>query len=133
MGYIAFVHKDSESCFGVSFPDLPGCISGGDTLEEALKNATEAVAFQIEGMQQDGAETPTPRSMDEIYSDASLEEWREGAVFVYVPLLIDKGTVKRVNISLDQGILEAIDDAAKRRGITRSAFISGAARHELQG
>jgi predicted RNase H-like HicB family nuclease len=43
--YIALIHKDADSLYGVSFPDLPGCFSAGDTLEETVANARESVAL----------------------------------------------------------------------------------------
>ncbi len=80
----------------------------------------------------DGETIPVPRSLQEIEGDPSLAEWREGAAVCFVPAVIDKGSPRRVNISLDYGLLQAIDDEAKRRGMTRSAFLSTAARNEIQ-
>jgi predicted RNase H-like HicB family nuclease len=58
--YIALVHKDADSDFGVSFPDLPGCVTAGATLDEARDMAEEALAFHIEGLEQDGEAIPEP-------------------------------------------------------------------------
>ena len=66
-------------------------------------------------------------------ADPELAEWREGALIAYVPLLLDRGSPRRVNVSLDAGLLEAIDQEAKRRQMTRSAFLSSAARAEIRG
>lgn len=133
MHYLALVHKDRDSAYGVSFPDLPGCISAGRTLEDALHNATEALALHAEGLIEDGEALPHPRTTDEIEADDTLAEWREGATFAYVPLILDKGSPRRVNVSLDYGLLQAIDAAARARGMTRSAFLSSAARKEIEG
>src|SRR5260370_35175538 len=63
--YIALIHKDPHSEFGVSFPDFPGCISAGATLDEARTNAEEALAFHVEGMAEDGAAIPEPSSREQ--------------------------------------------------------------------
>lgn len=78
MHYQAFIHQDANG-FGVSFPDFPGCIAQGDTLDAALQSAREALAFHVEGMKEDDARVPTLRSADEIMVDTTLAEWREGA------------------------------------------------------
>ncbi len=132
MRYIAFLHGDGDG-FGISFPDFPGCVSDGATAEEAVARAEAALAFHVEGMEEDGEALPRPRTLDEVLADADLAEWRSGAQVVHVPLLIDRGTARRVNVSLDPGLLDAIDAEAARRGMTRSAFLSSAARAELRG
>ena len=131
MRYVAFIHKDPDSCFGVSFPDIPGCISAGDTLDEAVANGAEALAGHIKWMEADGDPVPSPRSLDEIRDDDGLEEDREDAVLVAIPLVRDLGSTTRINVSLDLGLLEAIDSAARQRKQTRSAFIASAVRKEL--
>ena len=68
-GYIALVHKDEGTSYGVSFPDLPGCISAGDTFEEAVANAAEALAAHLTLMHADGDTIPAPRSFDELKRD----------------------------------------------------------------
>lgn len=131
MRYIAFVHKEPDSCYGVSFPDLPGCTSAGDTLDEALANAVDALSGHIRFMAADGDEVPPPRSLEEVNNDPALAQDRASAVVAAVPLLRDLGSTTRINISLDLGLLEAIDQQAKRRSQTRSAFLASAARREL--
>jgi predicted RNase H-like HicB family nuclease len=69
MEYIAYLHKDSDSDFGVSFPDFPGCTTAGKTLEEARRLAPEALAFHIEGMREDGDAIPKPSTLDELAHD----------------------------------------------------------------
>ena len=131
MRYVAFIHKDPDSCFGVSFPDIPGCISAGDTLDEAVANGAEALAGHIKWMEADGDPVPSPRSLDEIRDDDGLEEDREDAVLVAIPLVRDLGSTTRINVSLDLGLLDAMDSEARQRGQTRSAFIASAVRKEL--
>ena len=131
MRYVAFVHKETGSVYGVSFPDFPGCISAGDTADEALHNAVEALAGHVAAMKSDGEAVPVPRPLDVILADDDLSEWREGATFAFVPLVLNSGSSVRVNVSLDAGLLEAIDAAARDRGMTRSAFIASAVRNEI--
>jgi hypothetical protein len=69
----------------------------------------------------------------QITDSAGLADWRQGATLAYVPLIVDLGSPKRVNISIDPGLLNAIDDAARPRGMNRSAFLASAARKEIAG
>jgi len=117
--------------FGVQFPDVPGCFSMGDTLEEASKNAVEALGGHVRMLDADGDPIPTPRSLDAIVADDSLAQARANAVFVSIPLVRDLGSTTRINVSLDFGLLRAIDEEARARGQTRSAFIASAVRREL--
>lgn len=73
-GYIALVHKDKGTSYGVSFPDVPGCISAGDTFEEAVANATEALAGHIALMTADGDAIPAPRSFEQLKHDPEFIE-----------------------------------------------------------
>jgi predicted RNase H-like HicB family nuclease len=130
MRYVAMVHKE-DTGYGVSFPDFPGCIAAGDALGEALADAANALAFHVTGMREDKEPIPVPRELDEIVAVPELEEDREGAFLTLVPQIEDRGISKRVNISLDPGLLEAIDEAAKERGMTRSNFLASAARQVL--
>ena len=132
MRYVSFIHRDRDSGYGISFPDFPGCVSVGDTVDDAVHHGCEALAFHVEGLSDDGEPVPPPRTIEAIKADPELAAWRRGADIVLVPLLLDRGSSKRVNISLDRGLLEAIDDEASRRRMTRSAFLSNAARHELE-
>jgi len=77
--YIALIHKDPESDFGVSFPDFPGCTTVGRSLEEALTLAQEALDFHIEGMIEDGAALPAPSSLDAIMQNP---DFAGGAAFL---------------------------------------------------
>jgi predicted RNase H-like HicB family nuclease len=63
MDYIAYLHKDGDSDFGVSFPDFPGCVTAGRTLEEARRMAAEALAMHIAGMIEDGDVVPDPSNL----------------------------------------------------------------------
>ncbi len=131
MRYIAFIHKEPDSVYGVSFPDLPGCISAGETIDEAVQSAVEALAGHVRMLEADGDPVPAPRDFDAIMADPDLEEDRQGAMTTIVPLVRDRGSTARINVSFDLGLLEAIDAAAKARKQTRSAFLASAARREI--
>jgi predicted RNase H-like HicB family nuclease len=131
MRFIAFVHKEPNSCYGVSFSDVPGCTSAGDTLDEALSNAVDALSGHIRLMEADMDVIPSPRTLEEICDDPENKKDAEGAIISAVPLVRDRGSTTRINVSLDLGLLEAIDGLAKQRSQTRSAFLASAARREL--
>lgn len=131
MRYIALIHKEPDSVYGVSFPDVPGCISAGDTIDDAVRNAVEALSGHVRLMEADGDPVPAPRDFDAIMNDPELAEDREGAMTTVIPLVRDRGSTTRVNVSFDLGLLEAIDAAANARGQTRSAFLASAARREI--
>lgn len=123
--YIALIHKEPDSAFGVSFPDFPGCVSAGDTLQEALKGASEVLAFHIEGMIEDGTEIPSPSDVDTIMADP---ENRDGiAVLVAAPPATERAV--RINVTLPSNLLRRIDERASNR----SRFLAQAAEHELAG
>lgn len=131
MRFIALVHKDPDSCYGVSFPDVPGCVSAGDTLDEALTNAVDALSGHIRLMEADCDVVPSPRTLEDLNADPDFAEDIKGAIISAVPLVRDRGSTTRINVSLDLGLLEAIDGLAKQRSQTRSAFLASAARREL--
>jgi len=79
-GYVALVHKDPGTSYGVSFPDVPGCISAGDTLDEALANAAEALAGHLALMRADGDAIPRPRSEKAIKADPEFADDLEDAL-----------------------------------------------------
>lgn len=126
--YIALVHKDSESAYGVSFPDLPGVFSAADDEEDIVSNAIEALTLWAED------ETlPAPSSHAEILAREDVRaELKEGAFLVRIPLVRDDTRTVRANITMEAGTLAAIDAAAKRRGLTRSAFLASAALKEIE-
>jgi predicted RNase H-like HicB family nuclease len=121
MEYIAYLHKDRKSDFGVSFPDFPGCVTAGKTLEEARRMAAEALALHIQGMSEDGETIPEPSALDDVADDPALK----GAVAFLVSVGLDK-TV-RVNITARESQIEAIDQRAIEKGMTRSAYMVQAA------
>jgi len=119
MDYIAYLRKDRDSDFGVSFPDFPGCVSAGKTLEEARRRAAEALALHIEGMIEDGDAVPAPSNLDALRNDPNMK----GAVAVLVSVEPALEKTVRINITARKSQLEAIDQLARKAGLTRSAFI----------
>ena len=90
MRYVSFIHQNDAS-YGVSFPDFPGCVAVGETVEEAVRRGCEALAFHVEGLYEDGDSIPPPRSIDAIKGDMELADWCRGADIVLIPLLVDRG------------------------------------------
>jgi predicted RNase H-like HicB family nuclease len=83
-GYIALVHKDDGTSYGVSFPDVPGCISAGDTFEQAVAGAAEALTGHFAAMRADGEAIPSPRSFEELKRDPQFTKDRAGAIVTMV-------------------------------------------------
>lgn len=127
--YIALLRKDPDSDFGVDFPDFPGCITAGETLDEARRMAHEALRFHAEEMLKDGEELPDPSELDEIMEDPDHHD--AVAFLVDVPEPTPK-TV-RVNITLPEPALQRIDDYASGHGMSRSAFLVKAAGEMIGG
>jgi predicted RNase H-like HicB family nuclease len=130
--YVAIVDGEPGT-FGVVVPDLPGCTSGGKTVDEALRNAVEAVTLWVEDARADGEKVPKPRSAEKLRADRDVADaLAQGGVLAYVPLILDAGRPAKANLSIDAGLLDAIDEAAARRGLTRSAFLASAARDKIE-
>lgn len=126
--YIALIHKDADSDFGVSFPDLPGCFSAGSTLEEARAMAEEALALHIQGMVADGEAVPEPSTLDGVMADPAN---RDGGVAVLIPAPALSARRVRVNITLPADDLDRIDAYAEAHGFTRSGFLVTAAKQAM--
>jgi predicted RNase H-like HicB family nuclease len=127
---VALVHGE-KGAFGVSFPDFPGCVSGGASISEALRRAPEALASHIEAMVDERFVIPEIRELDAIrassefavdFADASLI----AAVDVELP-----GRASRLNISMDEHLVARIDKRARELGESRSGFLAAAAKSRL--
>ena len=127
MRYIALV-DGKAGAYGVVVPDLPGCTSAGSTTDEALRNTVEAVRLWAEDAIDDGEALPPPRSVEALRADPEITAALvEGAALAIVPLLLDAGRAVRANLSLDAGLLDAIDEAA-RHMVSRVRLFSRAQR-----
>ena len=122
---IAIEKGDTRHAFGVVVPDLPGCFSAGDTLDEALTNAREAILLHLEGMLDDGKPFPAPTSIDQLQKKRSYRGWTWAVVDVDASELGDRAA--RINITLPQRILRAVDAHTRKQGETRSGFLARAA------
>ena len=126
--YIALIRKERGSAYGVDFPDFPGCITAGNTLEEARQRASEALSFHIAGMVEDGDPIPEPTPLDTIMADPDNAD--AVAFLVSVPNQPSKKV--RVNITLPEDELGRIDSYAKQVRLTRSAFLLMAAKRAMR-
>lgn len=126
--FIALVHKDKNSAFGISFPDLPSVFSAADEEEDLTANAIEALRLWAED-----EILPMPSSYEEVSSRQDIrEQLAAGAFLTRVPFIEDTTRTVRANVTFDKGMLDAIDKAAKERGLTRSAFLASAARKDIE-
>ena len=118
--------------YGVVIPDLPGCTAMGKTIDEALRNAVEAAGAWAEDARLSGEALPAPRAIEALRADPEVAEaLAAGGVLASVPVIVDLATPTKANVSLDKGLLMAIDEAAAARGITRSAFMADASREKI--
>lgn len=119
---IAIEPGDEHHAFGVVVPDLPGCFSAGDSLDEAIDNAREAIELWLETVIDDGGAVPEPRTITEHQANPEFSGWVWAVVTVDLAELSDKA--ERVNITLPARVLRRIDLAAKAAGESRSGFIA---------
>jgi predicted RNase H-like HicB family nuclease len=125
--YLALVHKEEGTAYGMTFPDLPGCFAAADGEGDILRSAVEALELWFED-----ADAVAPRGPEAIAAEVSAD-LAAGAFLIAVPLVRPSSRQKRVNISMDAGTLEAIDAAADGLGLTRSGFLTMAALNEIRG
>ena len=122
MLYPAFLERCPDGSYGVGFPDVLGCVSAGDTIEEALAEGAAALAFHLEGMAEDGEPLPRPGSIER---HRAAPDWQTAEVWAVVsvdpPRVASKA--QRINITLPERMLERIDAAADREGVTRSGWL----------
>jgi predicted RNase H-like HicB family nuclease len=118
MEYIAYLRKDKNSDYGASFPDFPGCITAGSTLEGARSLAAQALAFHVAGMRQDGEAIPLPSTLDDLRNDPAMK----GAVAFLTEVREPERTV-RINITARKSQIAEIDRRARAKGLTRSSYI----------
>jgi predicted RNase H-like HicB family nuclease len=126
--FVAFIHKDPETGYGVSFPDLPGCITVGATLEEARSLAVEALTLHIGGMHEDGTLVPVPSSMD----DLVVEYEAEKPIAMLIIPTDETAKSVRVNISMPEDMLRKVDHYAESHGYTRSGLLISAVRKVIE-
>lgn len=125
MYYVALLDPEADgSAYTVTFPDLPGCISCGNNVEEAVGMATEALALHLEGMVADGEALPPPTPLELVKRPQKLEQ----AFAVLIPADVKPAPkVVRLSITIRDDILRKVDEAAEHEGMTRSGFLAAAA------
>lgn len=121
--YVALIHKEPKSDFGVSFPDFPGCATAGSTVQKAMEMAREALAGHIEAMIDEGLAIPRPSDVDAIVKKRE----NRGGVAAMVPAPDTDDRVLRLNVTLPANLVRAIDE---RTG-NRSRFLAQAAAKQL--
>lgn len=122
MKYPVVVHKDADSDYGVTVPDLPGCFSAGATFDEALDMAREAAELHLEGLLEDGMAVPEPSPIEALVDNPDYA----GGIWALIEVDLSKlsGKSKRVNITLPERVLAIIDEAARRSGESRSGYLA---------
>ena len=132
--YVGVVERGLHGTFGLYFPDLPGCVSAGDTLEGTIKGGAEALAMHIDAMKDHGIPIPAAKPPEAFDAD----EWEGSDVhsLINFPVDIDADVVKtppvRLNISLPARLADRVDAAAAEFGYDRSGLLAVAAREWLE-
>lgn len=132
MKFPVVLHKDPDSDYGVTVPDLPGCFSASETISEALENIQEAMALHYQGLVADDEPLPVARDLDSYVNDPDYQ----GGIWVIVDFDDSpyQGKAVRFNATLPSGLLHRIDKLVKTDGryASRSGFLAKAALHELE-
>jgi predicted RNase H-like HicB family nuclease len=129
---VALIHGKAGA-YGISFPDFPGCVSGGRTLDEALRRGRETLAAHVAALAAEGISIPERRDIDAIQADPmSAADFADATLVTAVELDLPGKSV-RVNVSFDEKLLARIDRAAEAEGESRSRFLAEAARKRLAG
>lgn len=127
--YIAIVHKEANTDFGVSFPDFTGCVTAGQSIDEAKDLAQEVLTLHIHGMLEDGDKLPPPSKLESIMTN---EDYAGAVAYLVVTVPDVKSRTVRVNITVPEMTLQQIDAAAKKRGMSRSSYLVHVAQKEMQ-
>lgn len=128
MAYYVGILDGAKDVWGIRIPDVPGCYGAGATPEAAVEDAISALREVAAHWANKSVDLKAPRSIQEVIADpASRYDGEAGESIVMIPMLLDQARPVKANISLDAGLLEAIDEAARRHGLTRSAFFTSAA------
>ncbi len=129
MKFPVVLHTDDGLRYGVTVPDLAGCFSAGDDLDDALDSAREAIESHVEILLEDDSDIPKcqPLAVHQKNPDYANGVW----ALVDVPVEKYFGAAEKINITIPRRLLVQIDNCAKARGKSRSGFLADAARHAL--
>lgn len=133
--FLALVdYDDAAGAYGVAIPDCLGCTAMGATLDEAEANAIAALReWAIDYLDENEA-LPRARTIGDLRQDSSLlDDFTSDTIVLSLPVYLDSARPVRANVSMEAGLLAEIDEAARRRGLTRSAFLASAARDKIAG
>lgn len=120
--------------YGVVFPDLPGCAAMGKTVDQALTNAADALRDWVELTEEADGLVPPPRSAEKLRRDPDVKAaLAEGAILASVPLVRETGKPVKANLSIDSGVLAALDEEARARSLTRSGMVELMVKTALPG
>jgi len=130
MKFTVVLHTDDGRRYGATVPDLPGCFSGGDDLDEALESVREAIDLHVEGLLEEGAAVPERQPI----ADHQANPDYAGGLWAVVDVPVEKylGPAEKINITVPRLVLQRIDDYARRHGQSRSGFLVEAARAAMQ-
>jgi len=126
----ALIHEE-DNIFGISFPDFPGCVSTGVSEDDVLRRGAQALTLHAAGMVEDGDPLPVIRDLARLRKDTNFRDDAKDAIVALVQFEAPGRSV-RLNISMDESLLDAIDRAAAAGGQSRSAFLADAARSRLK-
>lgn len=126
MKFIVVLHSDDWQRYGATVPDLHGCFSGGDTLDDALESVREAIDLHVEGLIEEGIDIPLAMTLAQHQANADYA----GGVWAVVDVPVEKylGPAEKINITVPRLTLARIDEFAKKKGQSRSGFLVEAAR-----
>ena len=124
MKYPIVIHKEPDTDYGITVPDIPGCYTAGASMEEAIEMAQEAIECHIEGLLMDSDPIPLSSPIEKHQSN----QYFENGVWAIVDVDLGKLSVKakRVNITVPERLLNTMDQYAKRHGESRSGLLAQA-------
>lgn len=131
--YIAGIVPEEDGGYSVYFPDVPNAAVGGETIEEAIFNASEGLIAALRGRVEQGAAIPEPSSMADVKKAVESERVEDGlpyssdTIYQYIAAPSLETVPVRVNVTIPKGALDQIDAKAKQLGYTRSGFLTQAA------
>ena len=120
----------SGKTWGVRIPDFPGCYGGGASAEAAIEDAASAAREWLAQQLSKGLAQPKARNLAAMIKASDIDASNQETA-VIISVILDSGRTVRANLTFDAGLLEAIDNEAQNRGLTRSAFLASAARERL--
>jgi predicted RNase H-like HicB family nuclease len=130
MARVVMLIHEEDGAYGASFPDFPGATTVAGDLDTLYRKAAEVLAFHVGGMAEDGDDIPTPRTLDALRGDPAFRADSEGALVGLVEADLP-GKAVRVNVTIEEGLLRRIDQAAQATGESRSGFLARAAKARL--